>query len=86
MNRTLSGRLSVPNLATQQCHRNDNWDAIAWSNPVLSYLGSDLLKYPAPTKDKEQTVSRRQNIKSGNPAHVFLIPKTHRGIDVLKEL
>jgi len=35
-------------------------------NPLV--LGTDPLKYPTPTKDKDQTVSRRQNIKSGNPA------------------
>jgi hypothetical protein len=41
-------------------------------HPGPLVLGTDPLKYPTPTTDRDQTVSRRQNIKSGNPAHVPL--------------
>ena len=30
-------RLSRPNVATQQCHRRDNWNTRGSSIPVLSY-------------------------------------------------
>eukprot|EP00389_Voromonas_pontica_P010498 GDKH01015982.1.p1 GENE.GDKH01015982.1~~GDKH01015982.1.p1 ORF type:complete len:66 (-),score=0.75 GDKH01015982.1:65-262(-) len=30
-------RLSLPNVATQQCPWRDNWYTSGWSNPVLSY-------------------------------------------------
>ena len=30
-------RLSVPNLATQQCHSRDNWCTRGSSTPILSY-------------------------------------------------
>ncbi len=57
-------RLSVPHIATQLCHWRDNRNTRGASIPVLSYYGSAPLKSPAPTADRDRTVSRRSKPSS----------------------
>ena len=56
-------RLSFPNIATQLCRWHDNWCTRGLSIPVL-VLGTDLFKCPAPTVDRDRTVSRRSKPSS----------------------
>ena len=57
-------RLSLPDLATQLCHWRDNWCTIGPSHPGPLVLRAALLKLPAPTTDRDRTVSRRSEPSS----------------------
>ncbi len=55
--------LSLPHLATGQCHWHDNPNTSDASTPVL-VLGAAPLSSPAPTADRDRTVSRRSKPSS----------------------
>ncbi len=55
--------LSLPHLATGQCHWHDNPNTSDASTPVLSYWEQPLSS-PAPTADRDRTVSRRSKPSS----------------------
>ena len=56
-------RLSIPNVATGQCHWHDNPNTSGSSTPVLSYWSSSF-NHPTPTADRDRTVSRRSEPSS----------------------
>ncbi len=56
-------RLSLPDLATQQCLWRDNWYTSGLSTGPL-VLGAAPLKSPSPTADRDRPVSRRSEPSS----------------------
>ena len=57
-------RLSCPYIATQQCPLARQLEHQRYVIPGPLVLRNDLLKFPAPTVDKDQTVSRRSEPSS----------------------
>ncbi len=57
-------RLSLPNIATRQCHWRDNRNTRGSSNSGPLVLGAAPLKSPTPMADRDRTVSRRSEPSS----------------------
>ncbi len=57
-------RLSLPHLATGQCHWHDNPNTSGAFTPVPLVLGATPLNLPTPTADRGRTVSRRSKPSS----------------------
>ncbi len=57
-------RLSIPNLATGQCHWHDNPNTRGSSTLAPLVLGAAPFNLPTPTADRDRTVSRRSKPSS----------------------